>query len=269
MDAKSGLTALLLRAAGIVFGLATQVFFLATVCFLFLFLRDGSERPAANWFVVDCLMTVQFAVVHSLLLLPRSRSLLARYLPTQLYGSLFSVATCIGLWLMFHYWRTSAVVIWDASGWGRIGIIAGFYASWVTLFYSLKLTGFGYQTGWTQWLYWLRRQSLPRREFVEHGIYRWVRHPVYLSFLGLIWFTPRMTADHAVLTACWTAYIFAGSYLKDQRLLFYLGDQYRRYASRVAGYPGLFFGPLGKWPGLDSTRTTADIAVEPLLSQAA
>ena len=46
-----------------------------------------------------------------------------------------------------------------------------------------------------------------------------------------------------------------GSYLKDLRLTFYLGDVYREYASRVAGYPGVFFGPLGKWPTLESAAT--------------
>ena len=51
-----------------------------------------------------------------------------------------------------------------------------------------------------------------------------------MSFLGLIWFTPRMTADHALLTAIWSVYIFVGSYLKDLRLEFYLGDTYREYA---------------------------------------
>jgi hypothetical protein len=71
---------------------------------------------------------------------------------------------------------------------------------------------------------------------------------VYLSFLGLIWFTPRMTLDHALLTAIWTAYVFVGSVLKDRRLEFYLQDEYRQYAARVPGYPGMFLGPLARWP---------------------
>jgi protein-S-isoprenylcysteine O-methyltransferase Ste14 len=182
---------------------------------------------------------------------------------------LFSAITCIGLLLLIGYWQSSPIVIWNAAGWRRIAVSAGFYASWLTLFYSLKLTGFGYQTGWTQWVYWLRRQSLPRRELVERGIYRWLRHPGYLSFLGLIWFTPRMTADHAVLTAVWTVYIFVGSYLKDQRLAFYLGDNYCRYAGRVPGYPGMFFGTLGKWGGSDSTCLVANSDVELELSRLA
>ena len=73
-------------------------------------------------------------------------------------------------------------------------------------------------------------------------------HPVYLSFLGLIWFTPVMTADHAVLTGVWSSYIFVGSCLKDRRLLFYLGDGYRTYQAAVPGYPGMPMGPLARRP---------------------
>jgi protein-S-isoprenylcysteine O-methyltransferase Ste14 len=135
---------------------------------------------------------------------------------------------------------------------------SGFYASWVSLFLSLRITGVGYQSGWTQWTYWLRRQPLPQREFRERGAYRWLRHPVYLSFLGLVWFTPRMSADHALLTGVWTVYVFIGSWLKDRRLFFYLGNAYREYASRVPGYPGMLFGPLGKWQ-----RGAASTHVEP------
>lgn len=237
------------RAGGIAFGIGTQLFFAVTVYFLFFFLRDGVQSPGRSWIVVDLVLALQFAVVHSILLLPAVRSRIGQVLASPLYGSLFAAATCGGLWLMFSLWRSSETVVWSAVGWQRTFVVAGFYASWIALFYSLHLGGLGYQTGLTQWLHWLRRKPLPKRGFNEHGAYGWLRHPVYLSFLGLIWFTPRMTADHAVLTATWTIYIFVGSYLKDLRLTYYLGDSYREYASRVPGYPGMFFGPLARWPG--------------------
>jgi protein-S-isoprenylcysteine O-methyltransferase Ste14 len=258
-----------LRAIGLAFGVATQVLFLVTVCFLFKFLRDGSRTEASNWLAVDTLLASQFAIVHSWLLLPRIRSKISQAMPPHFYGSVFAVATCAGLLLTFAYWRTSSAVIWDVTGLGGVVISAGFYASWLMLFYSLKLTGFGYQTGLTQWLFWVRRQSLPRRAFEERGSYRWLRHPVYLSFLGLIWFTPRMTFDHAVLTALWTSYILVGSYLKDQRLLFYLGDQYRDYASRVPGYPGVPFGPLAKWQTAEMPCTSVSAGEDKALVPAA
>lgn len=233
---------------GTLFGLGTQVVFAFTVWRLFWFLRDWIEPGSGSWLLVDALLALQFVVVHSLLLLPSTRSRLTRQLPTELYGCFFCIATCIGLWLTFVGWRGSNVVLWQAHGPVAAVIRTAFYASWLALFYCLRLSGFGYQTGWTQLLYWLRRQPLPRRGLVMRGPYLWIRHPVYLSFLGLIWFTPRMTLDHGLLTGLWTIYVFVGSCLKDQRLAYYLKDTYREYASRVAGYPGMIVGPLAKWP---------------------
>ncbi len=248
------------RAGGIAFGAGTQLFFAFTVYFLFEFLRVGSGRLHDNWLLVDILLALQFAVIHSFLLLPSTRTKIARLLAGPLYGCLFAAATCGCLWLMFVYWRRSPTLVWNATGRWNWFVQTGFYLSWVALFFSLKTSGLGYQTGLTPWLYWLRRQPPPRRGFVVRGGYRILRHPVYLSFLGLVWFTPQMTADHALLTCIWTAYIFLGSCLKDRRLEYYLGDTYRHYASQVAGYPGITFGPLGKWPQVASGGTLQEAA---------
>ena len=247
------------RAIGITFGLVTQACFVATVWGLFWYLYgvDPAVRPrATHWLLLDLLLSLQFAVVHSWLLLPSSRAMLGRWLPSALYGTLFCAATCAGLWLLFTFWRTSPSRVWELTGVAAFGIRVAFAASWIGLFYSLSLSGVGYQTGWTQWRYWLRGNPLPRRGLVQTGSYRWLRHPAYLSFMGLIWFTPHMTLDHALLTGVWTLYIFVGSVLKDRRLTYYLGDEYRAYASRVPGYPAMPLGPLARWPQLhaDSPR---------------
>jgi methanethiol S-methyltransferase len=236
------------RTLGILFGLGTQAFFAFTVWHLFWFLRDGTASQSHASLLIDALLALQFAVAHSLLLLPNSRAFISKHMPGEMFGSLFTVATCLGLLATIYFWQASPVVVWQAAGWAQVAVRAGFYGSWIALFYTLSLTGFGYQTGWTQWLYWFRQERLPRRAFVPRSVYHWLRHPVYLSFAGLVWFTPRMTLDHAVLTGLWTAYILVGSCLKDQRLAFYLGDTYRDYCARVSGYPLMFFGPLAKWP---------------------
>lgn len=234
------------RFVGIVFGIATQLLFLITVWYLFWFLKEDFSHHAIGSLAIDALLAIQFAVGHSLLLYPSIRAAITRRLPSQFYGSLFCVQTCVGILLTAFCWRSSPVEIWNLSGWGGWLMTAGFYGSWLTLLYSLNLTGLGYQTGLTHWWYWLRKQPLPRRDFQPRSLYCCLRHPVYLSFMGLLWFTPLMTLDRAVLTGIWTAYIFIGSYLKDERLSFYIGKPYRDYQSRVPGYPFIFFGPLGK-----------------------
>ncbi len=57
-----------------------------------------------------------------------------------------------------------------------------------------------------------------------------------MSFLGLVWFTPDTTIDHALLVAIWTVYIFLGSHLKDLRRIHYLGDTYREDQANIPAY---------------------------------
>jgi protein-S-isoprenylcysteine O-methyltransferase Ste14 len=153
-------------------------------------------------------------------------------------------------------WQPSAHALWRLEGMSAGSVDAAFLLSWVALIYSVWLTGFGYQTGWTPWWSWVRGRGAARRKFEPRGAYRFLRHPVYLSFLGLVWFNSQMSLDRALLAVVWTAYIFVGSYLKDRRLIRYVGEPYREYQSRVPGYPFVPVGPLGRVP-LSSARTVS------------
>lgn len=253
------------RCAGIAAGIGVHLFFAFTVWHLYGFLKgglDATESRATAWALcVDAVLALQFAIPHSLLLHPAIRERLTRWIPSQFYGLLFCAATCAGLLVTIGGWRTMPDVWWNVPGTWRHVVHGGFLASWVGLLYSISLTGFGYQTGWTPWWHWVRRRPIPPRPFAPRSVYRYLRHPVYLSFLGLVWFTPVMTADRAVLTAIWTAYLFVGSYLKDERLAYYLGDRYRAYQAEVPGYPGMLLGPLARVPIEPVHSETPEIVV--------
>jgi protein-S-isoprenylcysteine O-methyltransferase Ste14 len=236
------------RCVGLAFGISTQILFLYTVVYLFLFLRYGSDHRFAGWWFVDVLLATGFVIPHSLLLVPSIQKRLKTTMPGGLLGCLHCVTTCVTLLMLFRFWGGSEIAIWRASGWAETILLGLFYASWIALFYSLYLTGLGYQTGLTQWWYWAIQRKPPVRPFVTKGAFRWMRHPVYMSFLGLIWFTPVMTLDHAILTAIWTVYIYAGSYFKDRRLIYFIGRDYVEYGKRVSGLPFIAFGSLHRFP---------------------
>ncbi|MFO0974769.1 MAG: NnrU family protein [Planctomycetaceae bacterium] len=248
------------RMAGFAFGIGTQAFFAVTVVGLFSFLRYGVDAPSNAWILTDTVLSLQFVIPHSILLHPRFRTWFRERFPMEMHGAFFCVCTCVSLVLIFAFWKSSPTTIWQLEGWSASVVTACFYASWAALLYSISLTGLGFQTGLTQWLHWYRQEKMPRRNFEARGLYHVLRHPVYLSFLGLIWFTPTMTADHAVLTGIWTVYIFAGSVLKDQRLKFYLGDAYEKYMAKVPGYPLMIAGPLARVP-VNSVAADMTIAV--------
>jgi protein-S-isoprenylcysteine O-methyltransferase Ste14 len=192
------------------------------------------------------------------LLRPRVRDRLARWIPSALFGCVFCAAACASLLLIVEAWQPSPGVVWSAHGAARSAVGAGYLLSWVALLYSISLTGFGYQTGWTTWWAWVRGREIPARKFEPRGAYLLLRHPVYLSLLSMVWLNPDLTLDRALFGTVWTVYIFLGSHLKDRRLSYYIGDVYRRYQTRVPGYPFIPFGPLGRLsPHAPETRLTS------------
>ena len=251
------------RAAGIAFGVGTHLLFAYVVWQLFFFLKGPESLPTSGGTLFgDFLLALLFAVPHSVLLLPVVRRRITPALPDAFYGCLFCIVTCASLLVVMKNWQASPTVLWRFSGAGQTIVRGAFYGSWIALFYSLSLNGLGYQTGWTPWWHWLRRQPQPTRRFEPRGAYLWLRHPVYLSFLGLIWFVPVMTVDRAILTATWTIYIFLGSWLKDRRLIFYLGDRYLQYQAEVPGFPGIPIRPLGRVPLISEHGLTLKIALQ-------
>jgi protein-S-isoprenylcysteine O-methyltransferase Ste14 len=54
--------------------------------------------------------------------------------------------------------------------------------------------------------------------FVDHGLYRWVRHPLYTGGLLIIWLSPLMTQNLLILFSLLTLYLFIGARLEEKRL---------------------------------------------------
>jgi protein-S-isoprenylcysteine O-methyltransferase Ste14 len=252
-----GFTHTAARMGGIAFGVATHALFAVTVWQLVQFLAGHGPDVGAKFahattsrsIVIDASLATMFAVPHSVLLLPAvRRALTARLIPQAFYGLFYCVVTCVVLLVTIVAWQPSNVVVWEWPAPLSQWVTAAFIGCWGLLLYSLHLTGLGYQTGLTPWWHWVRGLPQERREFRPRGAYGILRHPVYLSFLGLVWLTPVVTLDRAVLILIWTAYIYVGSVLKDRRLAFFIGEPYRTYQARVPGYPGMPAGPLARVP---------------------
>jgi protein-S-isoprenylcysteine O-methyltransferase Ste14 len=70
-------------------------------------------------------------------------------------------------------------------------------------------------------------------EVVEAGAFRLTRHPGNLGALGFFLFLPRMTANRAVLTALVALYVGLGSLHEEHRLRTAYGAAYERYRRTV------------------------------------
>ncbi len=77
---------------------------------------------------------------------------------------------------------------------------------------------------------------------VIHGLYHWVRHPLYSAGLVFIWFVPRMTSNLLAFNLGVTVYLIVGAMFEERKLLREFGQDYARYRARTPMLvPGLKF----------------------------
>jgi len=77
-------------------------------------------------------------------------------------------------------------------------------------------------------------------ELVTAGLYRWVRHPLYVAGMIFLWATPLMTRNLFALYLGLTAYLIIGAKYEERKLLSEYGSSYSRYREQTPMFiPGL------------------------------
>lgn len=70
-------------------------------------------------------------------------------------------------------------------------------------------------------------------QLITNGFYRWVRHPLYLFGLLILWLTPMMTLNMLVAYLSLTAYLLIGAVFEERKLSREFGAAYADYKSRT------------------------------------
>jgi protein-S-isoprenylcysteine O-methyltransferase Ste14 len=229
--AKSGFAAYVLATLSFVFGAGSLIVF--TV-----FLYSGSFHVTGLGFsipqtlVLDTFLCLAFFLQHSGMIRSETQRWISRLIPEYYLGAVFSVVSGFALLTLVILWQESMVVFVSADGIYRLALRALFFIA-ITVqvwgIWSLKSADlFG-----TKSLLRYQAATQPLSSIVIRGPYRWVRHPLYLTTLLMIWSNPDLTADRLLFNVLFTVWIIAGAVLEERDLVEVYGDDYREYQRSV------------------------------------
>ena len=82
------------------------------------------------------------------------------------------------------------------------------------------------------WLY-LRGRPYTSLRFVTPGLYKLVRHPLYVGWLFAFWATPTMTATHFMFAVASTSYMIIAILFEERDLVRLHGGFHEAYGQRA------------------------------------
>jgi protein-S-isoprenylcysteine O-methyltransferase Ste14 len=231
------------RIAFFAYGVLCYAAFLGTILYAIAFVGgflvpaklDGPRTtPLVAGLIIDAALLMFFAVQHSVMARKWFKERWTRVVSPVIERSTFVLAASLALILLFWQWRPLGGVVWSVSDpTGRTVLYVLFASGWALVFAATFLINHFDLFGLRQvWLALLGR-PYTRLRLGTPGLYRFVRHPLYLGFLFAFWSTPLMTLAHLLFAIATTGYILVAIQLEERDLVREFGSAYEEYRRRV------------------------------------
>ena len=190
--------------------------------------------PLGKALLIDALLLALFAVQHSGMARRGFKERWTRVVSPAIERSTFVLCASGALAILYAFWVPIGAPVWatdDPAVTAALAAVSvvGWLIVLVATFHIDHFELFGLRQG----LAAARGRPMPAPRFVTPGLYRVVRHPIYLGFVIAFWATPVMTAGHLVFAIATTLYILVAIRLEERDLVHAHGADYRRYRDEV------------------------------------
>jgi protein-S-isoprenylcysteine O-methyltransferase Ste14 len=231
------------KVAALIYGLAAYAFFVLVTLYAMGFVSgvivpktidSGPQGPLALALIVDLVLLAIFALQHSVMARKSFKRWWTQFIPEPIERPTYVLFSALALALLIWQWRPLPAVVWQIGDPWATAVQAIALLGWGIVLLSTFLINHFELFGLQQVFNHLDGRVAPAGRFRTPGLYRLVRHPLYLGFLIAFWATPVMTWGHLLFAMATTGYVLAGIALEERDLVDVFGDEYRAYRKRVA-----------------------------------
>lgn len=231
---------MLKRITAFGYGLLCYFVFLATFLYAVGFLGNfgvpksidsGPQEPLAYAAAINLALLGVFALQHSIMARQWFKEAWTKIVPAPVERSTYVLFSSLALLLLFWKWQPMGGVIWDVQNlYGWLAIQALYGLGWLIVLVATFLINHFDLFGLRQVWFYLQGKPYQPLSFRTPGMYRCVRHPLYVGWLMVFWAAPAMTVAHLVFTVMTTAYILIAIQFEERDLVRLHGEyaEYRR-----------------------------------------
>jgi protein-S-isoprenylcysteine O-methyltransferase Ste14 len=230
------------RATAFLYGVFCYVAFLATFLYAVGFLGNfgvpktidsGREMPLGSALAINLALLGLFAVQHSVMARPWFKRAWTRIVPTVVERSTYVLFSSVALIVLFWKWEPMGGVVWSVDSLYGRGIIDALYVmGWLLVLVATFLINHFDLFGLRQVWFYLKGEPYKPLKFGTPGLYKLVRHPLYVGWLMVFWSAPVMTVAHLVFALMTTAYILVAIQFEERDLI-RIHREYVEYKKRV------------------------------------
>jgi protein-S-isoprenylcysteine O-methyltransferase Ste14 len=187
--------------------------------------------------IFDACLCCLFFIQHSAMIRKSFRSRLSKIIPEYYHMAVYAISSGVVLLILVIFWQNSNLYIFNLHGAFRILFRIIFFSCIGLFVWGIRALGLIDFLGTGSILANIKGIKKEPMPFFVAGPYRWVRHPLYLFTLLMIWFCPDVSIDRLLFNTLVTGWILGAIWLEERDLVDAFGENYQDYQQKV---PPLF-----------------------------
>lgn len=227
----------------LLYGIFSYLMFFGVFLYMVLFVgnmlvpKSLDSEPVSGFafaLTVNLALIFAFGVQHSVMARPRFKRWLTKFIPEPAERSTYVLASNLAVILIMAFWQPMGGIVWQAENVVlKSAITAVYFLGWTVLFLSTCMIChfdlFGLRQVWLQFT----GKTYMNYEFRTPFAYKYVRHPIYVGWLMIIWAAPLMSVAHLVFSLGMTLYILVAIPWEENDLIATFGEKYTNYRRKV------------------------------------